>query len=48
LTDLLGGVIGGGEEPTGRDFIGGGNQHANTLDLHLRVLSSGIISRRVR
>jgi hypothetical protein len=38
----------GGEEPTGRGFIGGGNQHANTLDLHLRVLSSGIICRRVR
>jgi catechol 2,3-dioxygenase-like lactoylglutathione lyase family enzyme len=48
LTGLLGGVIGGGEEPTGRGFIGGGNQHASTLDLHLRVLSSGIISRRVR
>jgi hypothetical protein len=48
LTGLLGGVIGGGEEPTGRGFIGGANQHANTLNLHLRVLSSGIISRRVR
>ena len=45
LTGLLGGVIGGGEEPTGRGFIGGGNQHANTLDLHLRVLASGIICR---
>jgi catechol 2,3-dioxygenase-like lactoylglutathione lyase family enzyme len=41
------GVI-GGEEPTGRVFIGGANQHANTLALHLRVLSSGIICRRVR
>ncbi len=43
LTGLLEGVIGGGEEPTGRGFIGGGNQHANTLYLHLRVLSSGIV-----
>jgi catechol 2,3-dioxygenase-like lactoylglutathione lyase family enzyme len=31
VTGLLGGVIGGGQEPTGRGFIGGGNQHANTL-----------------
>jgi hypothetical protein len=38
-------VIGGGEEPAGRGFIGGGDQHANTVDLHLRVLSSGIICR---
>jgi hypothetical protein len=39
----FGKVVGGGEEPTGRDFVGGGNQHANAIDLHLRVLSSGII-----
>jgi len=45
LTGLLGGVIGGGEEPTGRGFIGGGDQHANAIYLHLRVLSSGIIRR---
>jgi hypothetical protein len=45
LTSLRGGVIGGGEEPTGRGFVGGGNQDVNTLDLHLWVLSSGIICR---
>jgi hypothetical protein len=39
------GVIGGGQEPTGRGFIGGGDQHANTIYLHLRVLTSGIICR---
>jgi hypothetical protein len=44
LTGPLEGVI-GGEEPTGRGFIGGGNQHVNTRYLHLRVLSSGIICR---
>jgi hypothetical protein len=38
-------VAGNGEEPTGRGFIRGGNQHLNPLDLHLRVLSSGIICR---
>ena len=38
-------VAGDGEEPTGRGFIRGANQHANPLDLHLRVLSSGIICR---
>jgi len=37
--------MGRGYEPTGRDFIGGGNQHANTLQLQLRLLSSGIICR---
>src|SRR5919106_1089371 len=45
LTGLGGAVIGGGEEPTGRGFIGGGNQHLNTVDLHLRVLSCGIVGR---
>ena len=43
LTGLLEGVIGGGEEPTGRGFIGGGNQHTDAIYLHLRVLASGII-----
>jgi hypothetical protein len=37
--------MGGGYELTGRDFIGGGNQHANTLQLQLRLLSSGVICR---
>jgi hypothetical protein len=44
--DRSGSVIGGGEKPTGRGFIGGGNQHANTLYLQLRVLSSGIVCRQ--
>ena len=39
------GVIDGGEEPTGQGFIGGGNQHANTLRLQLRFLASGIVCR---
>ena len=43
--DRLGGGVIGGEELTGRGFIGRGNQHPNTIDLHLRVLSSGIICR---
>jgi hypothetical protein len=38
-------VIGSGQEPAGRGFIGGGNQHADAIYLHLRVLSSGIIRR---
>jgi hypothetical protein len=41
----FGKVIGGGQEPTGRGFIGGSDQHANAIYLHLRVLSSGIICR---
>jgi hypothetical protein len=43
LTGLRGGVFSFGEKLTGRSFIGGGNQHANTLQLQLRLRSSGIV-----
>jgi hypothetical protein len=45
LTGLRGGIPGGSHKPTGRGFIGGGNQHTNTLNLQLRLLSSGIVCR---
>jgi hypothetical protein len=45
LTGLAGHVVDGGQEPAGRGFIGGGDQHANTLQLQLRVLPSGIVCR---
>jgi len=45
VDSLRGSVIGGGQEPTGRGLIGGSNQHANTLQLQLRALSSGVICR---
>jgi hypothetical protein len=38
-------IVGDGEKPAGRGFIGGGNQYPNPLDLHLWVLSAGIICR---
>ena len=45
LTGLRGWVVGGGQEPTGRGLIGGGDQHANALNLQRRLLSSGIVRR---
>jgi uncharacterized membrane protein len=38
LTGLRRGVVSLGEQPTGRGFIAGGNQHANTLQLQLWLL----------
>src|SRR5215471_13602998 len=43
-----GGVLGLGQELTGQGFIVGGNQHANALQLQLRLLSSGIVCRHGR
>jgi hypothetical protein len=37
--------LGGGLELTGQGFVGGGDQHADALQLQLRVLSSGIVGR---
>ncbi len=45
LAELSGGVIGGEQEPAGCGFIGGRDQHANTLRLQRRILSSGIVCR---
>jgi hypothetical protein len=45
LTGLLRVVIDGGQDLPGRGFIRRGNQHADTLQLQLRVLSSGIVCR---
>ena len=43
VADRTGGVVDGGKELTGRGFIEGRNQHANPLQLQLRLLSSGIV-----
>jgi hypothetical protein len=37
-----------GQELTGQGFVGGGDQHADALQLQLRVLSSGIVGRHRR
>lgn len=43
LADGSGRVIGGGQEPTGRGFIGRVNQDANALHLQVRTQPSGIV-----
>ena len=39
------GGLGVGYDLAGRGFVGRGDQHANTQDLQLRVLSAGIVGR---
>jgi hypothetical protein len=42
---ILSGGLGVGYDLAGRGFVSGGDQHANTQDLQLRVLPSGIVGR---
>jgi hypothetical protein len=40
---LPSGLVYRGQHPTGGGFIGSGDQHANALQLQLRLLPSGVI-----
>ena len=43
LSDRPGSAVDVSDEPTGHGFVSGGDEHANALQLQLRLLPSGVV-----